>query len=183
MQSLATIIEESIRSHNSELQLFPRITENDVYMAIRQVMRDNPDIFWFSHQWHYSQTEAMVCFRYTIDKEHSEKVKRQIENVVQKDFKLTTEASNHSLFALYALGQCYEFGWGTPVDLNAAWECYSALRCERPGQSTFIDACTRVTSKMDNSNNHCSSKSIQVPQKLSKFQRLFKSLRQIICNH
>ena len=47
MQSLATIIEESIRSHNSELQLFPRINENDVYHAIRQVMRDNPDIFWF----------------------------------------------------------------------------------------------------------------------------------------
>ena len=45
MQSLATIIEESIRSHYSELQLFPRITENDVYHAIRQVMRDNPDIF------------------------------------------------------------------------------------------------------------------------------------------
>lgn len=107
----------------------------------------------------------------------------EAENLYSLYFKLTTEASNHSLFALYALGQCYEFGWGTPVDLNAAWERYSAVRCERPGQSTFIDACTRVTSKMDNSNNHCSSKSIQVPQKLSKFQRLFKSLRQIICNH
>ena len=88
MQSLATIIEESIRSHNSELQLFPRITENEVYHAIRQVMRDNPDIFWFSHQRHYSQAEAVVRFRYNIDKEHSEKIKRQIENVVQKDFKL-----------------------------------------------------------------------------------------------
>ena len=107
----------------------------------------------------------------------------EAENLYSLYFKLTTEAGNHSLSALHGLGQCYEFGWGTPVDLNAAWECYSELRCERPGQSTFIDACTRVTSKMDNSNNHCSSKSIQVPQKLSKFQRLFKSLRQIICNH
>ena len=51
-------------------------------------MRDNPDLFWFSHQWHYSQENANVRFRYTIDKEHSEKVKRQIEDVVQKDFKL-----------------------------------------------------------------------------------------------
>ena len=108
---------------------------------------------------------------------------KEAENLYSLYFKLTTEASNHSLFALYALGQCYEYGWGTPVDLNAAWECYSKLRCERPGQSTFIDACTRVTSKMDNSNNHCSSESIQVPQKLNKFQRLFKSLRQVICNH
>ena len=67
MQSLATIIEESIRSHNSELQLFPRITENDVYYAIRQVMRDNPDIFWFSHQWRYSHEDATVRLYYTID--------------------------------------------------------------------------------------------------------------------
>lgn len=107
----------------------------------------------------------------------------EAENLYSLYFKLTKETSKQSLFALYALGQCYEFGWGTSVDLNAAWKCYSELRCERPGQSTFIDACTRVTSKMDNCNNHCSSKSIQVPQKLAKFQRLFKSLRQIICNH
>ncbi len=88
MQSLATIIEEAIRSHNSELQLFPRITENDVYHAIRQVLRENPDIFWFSHQWHYSQENATVRFRYTIDKEHSKKIKAQIDDVVHNDFKL-----------------------------------------------------------------------------------------------
>ena len=87
MQSLATIIEESIRSHNSELQLFPRITENDVYYAIRQVMRDNPDIFWFSHQWRYSHEDATVRLHYTIDEKRIEKIKRQIEDVVQNDFK------------------------------------------------------------------------------------------------
>ena len=88
MQSLATIIEESIRSHNSELQLFPRITENDVYMAIRQVMRDNPDIFWFSHQWCYSRDDAKAHFRYTIDEKHSQKITALIDDVVQNDFKL-----------------------------------------------------------------------------------------------
>lgn len=88
MQSLATIIEETIRSHNSELQLFPRITENDVYHAIRQVMRDNPDIFWFSHQWRYSHEDATVRLRYTIYEKRIEKIKRQIDDVVQKDFKL-----------------------------------------------------------------------------------------------
>lgn len=88
MQSLATIIEESIRSHNSELQLFPRIKENDVYHAIRQVMRDNPDIFWFSHQWRYSRDDAKAHFRYTIDEKHSQKIRAQIDDVVQNDFKL-----------------------------------------------------------------------------------------------
>ena len=93
MQSLATIIEESIRSHNSELQLFPRITENDVYYAIRQVMRDNPDIFWFSHQWRYSHEDATVRLHYTIDEKRIEKIKRQIEDVVQNDFKWDYECT------------------------------------------------------------------------------------------
>ena len=51
----------------------------------------------------------------------------EAENLYSLYFKLTKEASKQSLFALYALGQCYEFGWGTPVDLNVAWECYSEL--------------------------------------------------------
>ena len=88
MQDLKKIIEDAIQSHEAQVQLFPRITENDVHMAIRQVMRDNPDIFWFSHQWHYSLSEAIVRFRYTIDKERSAKIQRQIEDVVDNDFKL-----------------------------------------------------------------------------------------------
>lgn len=87
MQSLVTIIEESLRSHNIEVQLFHRITEDDVYLAIREVMRNNPDVFWFSHQWSYSQSEAIVRFRYTIDKERSKKIKKQIDDVVENDFK------------------------------------------------------------------------------------------------
>ena len=50
MPELKNIVETAIRAHDADVQLFPRITENDVYIAIRQVMRDNPDIFWFSHQ-------------------------------------------------------------------------------------------------------------------------------------
>ena len=88
MQDLKKIIEDAIQSHEAQVQLFPRITENDVHMAIRQVMRDNPDIFWFSHQWRYSQSEAIVHFRYTIDKKRSAKIKKQIEDVVENDFKL-----------------------------------------------------------------------------------------------
>lgn len=88
MQGLKKIIAGVIRAHETQVQLFPRITENDVYMAIRQVMRDNPDIFWFSHQWNYSQSEAIVRFRYTIDKERSEKIRKQIDDVVKNDFKL-----------------------------------------------------------------------------------------------
>ena len=85
---MINVIEQAIRSHHPSVEVDKSITEDKVYHAIRQVMRDNPDIFWFSHQWRYSQTEAVARFRYTIDEKHSEKIKRQIDDVVRNDFKL-----------------------------------------------------------------------------------------------
>lgn len=49
-------------------------------------MRDNPDIFWFSYQWGYSHEDSTVRLHYTIDEKKSEKIKRQIDDVVQNDF-------------------------------------------------------------------------------------------------
>ncbi len=88
MDTLFNIINKAIRSHLPSVEVGISTTENDVYMAICQVMRGNPDIFWFSHQWNYSQSDAIVRFRYTIDKERSEKIRKQIEDVVENDFKL-----------------------------------------------------------------------------------------------
>ena len=87
MKQINNIIEQAIRSFEASVEIPNTSTENDVYVAIRQVMRDNPDIFWFSHQWSYSHSETVVRFRYTIDKERSEKIKKQIEDVVENDFK------------------------------------------------------------------------------------------------
>lgn len=88
MNTLYSIIEQAIRSYKSSVEVARTTTEKDVYMAIRQVMRDNPDIFWFSHQWRYSHEDATVCLYYTIDEKRIEKIKRQIDDVVQNDFKL-----------------------------------------------------------------------------------------------
>ncbi|WP_288966863.1 TIR domain-containing protein [uncultured Prevotella sp.] len=88
MNALITKIVQAIRSFKSSVEVARTTTEDEVCHAIRQVMRDNPDLFWFSHQWHYSQENANVRFRYTIDKEHSDKIQTQIDDVVQKDFKL-----------------------------------------------------------------------------------------------
>lgn len=85
---MINFIEQTIRSHHTSVEVDEYITEDNVYRANRQVMRDNPDIFWFSHQWRYSQAESVVRFRYTIDEKHSEKIKRQIDDVVRNDFKL-----------------------------------------------------------------------------------------------
>lgn len=87
MNNLDSTIEKAIRNHEREVKLLTHITDNNVYLSVSNVMRENPDIFWFSHQWRYSHEDTTVRFRYTIDKEHSEKIKRQIEDVVQNDFK------------------------------------------------------------------------------------------------
>lgn len=88
MNTLISNIEQAIRSYLPAVEVGSSTTNDDVYIAIRQVMRGNPDIFWFSHQWNYSQSEAIVRFRYTIDKERSEKIRKQIDDVVKNDFKL-----------------------------------------------------------------------------------------------
>lgn len=82
-----TIIEEAIRKHKHQIRLF-LASENDVNDAIKQTMRANPDIFWFSHEWDYSETENILHFDYTFDSEHTEKIKSQINDVIEQDFKI-----------------------------------------------------------------------------------------------
>ena len=82
------IIEQAIRSFATSVEVPNTSTENDVYMAIRQVMRDNPDIFWFSHQWRYVLHDHKVYFSYTMGKRRAEKAKEQIAEVIDQDFRI-----------------------------------------------------------------------------------------------
>lgn len=86
MNKLDSIIEKAIRNHESEAKLLTQITDYDVYMSVRNVMRNNPDIFWFSHQWEYIEEEHKVYFRYTMDKVRCCNIKIQIDSVVWHDF-------------------------------------------------------------------------------------------------
>lgn len=86
MNYIYNIIEQAIRSFEISVEVSQTTTENDVYMVIRQVMRDNPDIFWFSHQWRFAQNEHKVYFSYTISKKRAEETKKQIADVIEKDF-------------------------------------------------------------------------------------------------
>lgn len=88
MNNLDSTIEKAIRNHESEVKLLTHVTDDDVYRSVRNVMRNNPDIFWFSHQWDYKEKEHKVYFRYAIDKKRCEKTARQIDDVVRNDFKL-----------------------------------------------------------------------------------------------
>ena len=89
MRKLTIIIKEAIHKHDTQLQLSSCILENEVYHAIKLVMRENPDIFWFSHQWSYSEADNILHLHYTLDIERCEKIKVQIADVVGLDFKIS----------------------------------------------------------------------------------------------
>ncbi len=55
------------QSTNLELQQSP--TADEIRSVVRWVMRDNPDIFWFAHQYHYDEASSTIHFQYTFSAE------------------------------------------------------------------------------------------------------------------
>lgn len=81
-------IEESIRDHEESLHVTNEVTESDVRHAIRWVMRDYPDIFWFVHQYHFDKDDGIVSFRYRCSSERCAVIQKSIDDVVEKDFQI-----------------------------------------------------------------------------------------------
>ena len=81
-------IERAIRQHAEYLNVGNSVTESDVRHAIRWVMRDNPDIFWFVHQYHFDKDNGIVSFRYRCSPERCAIIQESIDDVVVNDFKI-----------------------------------------------------------------------------------------------
>ena len=81
-------IEKSIREHEESLHVANEVTEAEVRHAIRWVMRDNPDIFWFVHQYHFDKNHGIVSFRYRCSPERCAIIQESIDDVVMNDFKI-----------------------------------------------------------------------------------------------
>ena len=64
MDTLYKQVEQAIRQHEEYLNVGNSITESDIRHAIRWVMRDNPDIFWFVHQYHFDKDNDVVYVSY-----------------------------------------------------------------------------------------------------------------------
>ena len=118
MDLLYKQIEQAIRNHALQMSVPKGTTQDDVYQCIRSIMRENPDIFWFSHQWKYTENDQTICFHYTIDKEKSLKARNQIEDVVQNDFRI------NEIFRLSVSEQVmYVYKW---IALYCKYNIYSA---------------------------------------------------------
>lgn len=85
---LYDIIEQAIRQHDEFLNVGINATEEQVRHAIRWVMRDNPDIFWFVHQYHFDKDNGIVSLRYRCSPERCAIIQESIDDVVVNDFKI-----------------------------------------------------------------------------------------------
>ena len=88
MDTLYRQVERAIRQHEVVLNVRYNVTEVEVRHAIRWVMRDNPDIFWFVHQYHFDKDHGIVSFRYRYSPERCAIIQESVDDVVVNDFKI-----------------------------------------------------------------------------------------------
>ncbi|MBQ7042483.1 MAG: protein kinase [Muribaculaceae bacterium] len=79
-------LEYSIRNQRTKLKLIQYSSPNEIRDAIRWVMRDNPDIFWFAHQYHYDKANSTIHFQYTFSEERVKTIQQSINDVIDNDF-------------------------------------------------------------------------------------------------
>ena len=79
-------LEYLIRSQRTKLKLIQYSSFNEIRYAIRWVMRDNPDIFWFAHQYHYDKANSTIHFQYTFSEERVKTIQQSINDVIENDF-------------------------------------------------------------------------------------------------
>ena len=79
-------LEYSIRSQRTKLKLIQYSSPNEIRDAIRWIMRDNPDIFWFAHQYHYDEANSTIHFQYTFSEERIKTIQQNINDVIDNDF-------------------------------------------------------------------------------------------------
>lgn len=72
------------QSVNLELKQSP--TADEIRNAVRWVMRDNPDIFWFAHQYYYDEASSTIHFQYTFSAERVNTIQQSITDVINNDF-------------------------------------------------------------------------------------------------
>ena len=79
-------VEQTIRQYEEIYNVDKDVTESDVRNAIRWIMRNNPDIFWFAHQYHYDEASSTIHLQYTFSAERVKTIQQSIIDVIENDF-------------------------------------------------------------------------------------------------
>ena len=79
-------IKHAVYRHKIALHIDEIISDIKIRYAIRWIMRDNPDIFWFAHQYHYDEVSSTIYFQYTFSAERIKTIQQSINDVIENDF-------------------------------------------------------------------------------------------------
>lgn len=86
---LHELFEKAIRNHKTTVHINTEDDQSDaVHQAIRKVMRDNPDIFWFVHQYSFDERTGTISLSYQFSNEKCLLLQESIDDVVNNDFYL-----------------------------------------------------------------------------------------------
>ena len=73
---------------NSYLKLSEIYSADEVLDAVRRVMRENPELFWFAHQYNYDENTSEIYFKYIFSADRIAEIQDSIKDVVDNDFGL-----------------------------------------------------------------------------------------------
>lgn len=79
-------IEYAIRNHATDIIVKSGSTPQYIRNAVRWIMRNNPEIFWFAHQYCFDERTSTVFFQYTFSAERVRTIQQSIDDVVENDF-------------------------------------------------------------------------------------------------
>lgn len=79
-------IEGAIRNHATDIILKNGNALQYIRNAVRWIMRDNPEIFWFAHQYYFDERTSSIHFQYTFSVERVRMIQQSIDDVVENDF-------------------------------------------------------------------------------------------------
>lgn len=83
---LYTVVENAIRNRKPALNIECNATSADISNAIRMVMRNNPDIFWFDNRFFFDETAQELYLKYLFADERIRLIQNIINDVIENDF-------------------------------------------------------------------------------------------------
>ena len=86
--ALYDTIERGIRVHAPFVQIPAGTASGQVWQALRQVLRDHPDIFWYAHRSTYDHDNHQLTLRYLFSYDRCVMLQKSIDDVVAHDFQI-----------------------------------------------------------------------------------------------
>ena len=83
---LCNQIHFAICNQDSNVELNQSQTLSEIRDAVRKVMRDNPNIFWFAHQYQFDDASSTMHFQYTFSPERVQTIKQSTNDMIKNDF-------------------------------------------------------------------------------------------------